>query len=108
MGATASRSPMNMPSCAMRYERTTARRGSSPAVAPAAKKRTNGKRLSRAMACRMRAEPNMEPSAVERHAAVTPNTTKYCAAGSEGRESQWVGRRRRWRARACQPAHHLY
>ena len=32
---------------------------------------------SRARACMMRAEPNIEPRAVERHAVAMPSTTKY-------------------------------
>eukprot|EP00967_Tisochrysis_lutea_P148949 scaffold285375_cov31-Tisochrysis_lutea.AAC.3 len=68
--------PISSPLCASVHVRHRARRGSSPLRAPCAKK-LRGSRRSRAIAWRMRAEPNMEPSAVERHAVATPSTTKY-------------------------------
>ena len=56
---------------------TSARRGSSPCAEPFEKIRSGGKIWSRARACMMRAEPNIEPRAVERQAVAMPSTTKY-------------------------------
>ena len=48
---------------------------------------------SRARACMMRADPNMEPRAVERQAVAMPSTTKYCetheACGGDSVGSTW-------------------
>merc|ERR1719469_46764 len=76
MGATSSKPPSRIPASARKKVTTMALRGSSPFLVPCLKNPKHGKISSRAIACKILAEPNIEPKAVERHAVATPSTMK--------------------------------